>query len=267
MRLRKPCTLLLCRFLGWYVLFMLSPHFLVYLKAPKLLFSVFGLGIWPVPIKAVQIKPIKIRLLLYRSRPPMSTALDWENGKIFYSRTRWESASVRRQILAQFVPAARAISVCRAQYLLRRAIPEWRDCVICYLCTRSCRQPVCHKANALPFPARHTRRCTRLLRMCNLLSLHAALKVRLSVSKCSPILCPPAQTLFLCYPIIKYSNGVWGAAPWLRMALDLKSPLTFSGNNFFGGLFYAAKGVEISEKTRGCIARAFWKFHKSCAKV
>ena len=58
MRLRKPCTLLLCRFLGWYVLFILSPHFLVYLKAPKPLFP---------------IKPIKIRLLLYRIRRRLST--------------------------------------------------------------------------------------------------------------------------------------------------------------------------------------------------
>jgi len=56
---------------------MLSPHFLVYLKAPKLLFYVFGWALARPYFKAVQIKPIKIRLLLYRSRPPMSTALDW----------------------------------------------------------------------------------------------------------------------------------------------------------------------------------------------
>ena len=38
-----------------------------------------------------------------------------------------DSQFIRRQILAQPLPAARAISVCRAQHLLRRAHPNGRN--------------------------------------------------------------------------------------------------------------------------------------------
>ena len=63
-----------------------------------------------------------------------------------------------------------------------------------------------------------------------------------------------------------------GLCPMFTQALDLfpiLAPATtprrrppWPGNNFFGGLFYAQMGVEISEKTTGCIAMVFSKFHK-----
>ncbi len=74
MRLRNPCTLLLCRFLGWYVLFILSPHFLIYLKAPKLLFQAFLSLFWGrFFLRPGSDKSDKNTFILYRSSCRLST--------------------------------------------------------------------------------------------------------------------------------------------------------------------------------------------------
>ena len=95
------------------------------------------------------------RLAEWRNLPIPHTALHpndraAEPVSSAHSAGNWPA---RGKMLAQFVLAARAASVCCAQHLLRGAIPEWRDGKICQFHTRS-RQSICQKAHALPFSAR-----------------------------------------------------------------------------------------------------------------
>ncbi len=103
------------------------------------------------------------------------------------------SQLARRHMLAQVLPTVHIGSVCRAQHLLRRAIPEWEGDGICQLCTRSWRL-VCQKAHARTLCACRTMLLRRAIPdpnggMGSLSVLHAKLAVGLSGGKCSPVLC------------------------------------------------------------------------------
>ncbi len=126
-----------------------------------------------------QIKPIKIRLLLYRSRPPMSTPAEGNTRMM-----EQQNLSVSCAKPEAGLPESKCSHSLCPPHLLRRARPNDGTAesvsFVHEAGSRSGREQMLSPAEG----------DTQMMEQQNLSASHASLKVSLSVSKCSPIFCP-----------------------------------------------------------------------------